>query len=100
MTPIGIGTLCLLVEPHELAGIACITTSAERWNDGLIDARTFDLMEPCRVYAIAPTRVPALYADLPPDGWCAKRAELIPLTPPSAPRVVITRKRIPEATLR
>lgn len=76
MTPIPVGTLCLLLEPHELAGCTCTTTSPLKWHEGARCART-DRPMPCAGYEIE-VRVAA-----PQDGiWIAKPHELRPLTPP------------------
>lgn len=78
MTPIPLGTLCLLVPPDEHAGMTCVTVSPEivapvefpgvgvRW---------------ARVYAID-----GKFGSLPPDWkWCAPRSHLLPLAPPGDP---------------
>ena len=100
MNAIGVGTLCLIVDPHELAGGTCITTSCEKFGEYLIDARELQPIPSEHVYEISPVRLPPEFAEFPRDGWVAKRSELVPLTPPSAPRIVIARKRAPEGVTR
>ena len=88
MTPIPVGTLCLLVAPNDAAGRTCTVTGPEgiEWcyspgqdiRDGKYE-RVYEVAAPWLV------RPPA-----PAIGWCAPRRELVPLAPPGEP-VAVTR---------
>jgi hypothetical protein len=87
---IAIGTLCLLLPPHERMGLFCTTTgkiefNADVWSHGLpavCDAYPIDLAsgEP----------VPWGFT-----GWCAAPCELMPVAPPG--QEYVFRKREPVA---
>ena len=82
MTTIPVGTLCLLVAPHELAGRTCVVESAPRFYHYLIDLRDGHPIAPSVAYDVTPLSVPAEFESFPRSGWVARRPELVPLTPP------------------
>lgn len=94
MTPIPVGTLCLLIPPSTCAGYECTVVAPEALREVADDHGHITLE---RVYHIE-------FRHLAPpvgfDGYCAPRAHLLPLMPPSRNPAATTARKRPEAMFR